>query len=433
MREIWALAVKDLKLLIRDRAGLFFTFFFPILYAVFFGVIMGGMGSSEGREGTPILVIDQDHSKASEAFVASLEADSQLRITRSEDRAEAETLVKDGKQTAFVVVPGGFGDSSKTIFKGEPIRLIVGVDPSHAAEAGLIQGLITAKAYERLQDLFMSPASARQMARDAMAEVDKTSDMSPVQKTIMKSFLGSLDSFMKDMPAAGGFGGTSGEGGGAGFNPIQIETVDLATDKSGKAMNAFAITFPQGIVWGVMGCTAGFGISLVSERNKGTLTRLQTSPLSRSRVLLGKALACFLATVGVAVLLLVVARLFFGVHPQSLPMLALAVFCVAVAFVGIMMLLSTIGKTEASSGGIGWAVLLVCAMFGGGMIPLMFMKGWMVTLSNFSPVKWSIYAIEGAVWRGFTFDKMLLPCGILLAIGVVGFAAGSRLFAWSEG
>ena len=436
MREIWALAVKDLKLLVRDKAGLFFTFFFPILYAVFFGVIMGGMGSSEGREGTPILVIDQDHSKASEAFVASLEGDSQLKITRSDDRAAAETLVKDGKQTAFVVVPEGFGDSSKTIFKGEPIRLIVGVDPSRSAESGLIQGLLTAKAYEQLQDLFMSPDSARQMARDAMASMDEAADMSPVQKTILKTFLGSIDSFMTAMPEAGGFGG-SGEGGeggagAAGFNPIQIESVDLATDDSGKRFNAFAITFPQGIVWGIMGCSAGFGISLVSERNKGTLTRLRTAPLARSRVLLGKALACFLSTVGVAAMLLVVARLAFGVVPNSLLLLALAVFSVAVAFVGIMMLLSTIGKTEAAAGGIGWAVMIVFAMFGGGMMPLMFMKGWMVTLSNFSPVKWSIYAIEGAVWRDFTIDKMLLPCGILLAIGVTGFALGSRMFAWSE-
>lgn len=429
MREIWSLAVKDLRLLVRDKAGLFFTFFFPVLYAVFFGAIFGGVGGG-GPGATPIIVIDRDRSDASAAFVASLQAEPQLQITESDDRAAAEDLVRRGKHAAFVEIPEGFGDSAQTIFQGEPITLTVGVDPSRQAEAGLIHGLITAKAYERLQDLFMSPESARRMARDALAEVEKSDSLSPIQKAILTSFLGSLETFMTDMPDAGGFG-ESGDDAPA-FNPIRIESAEIAADDSGEGPSAYAVSFPQGIVWGVMGCAAGFGISLVSERNKGTLTRLRTAPLARSRVLLGKGLACFITTVGVAVMLLLIARLGFGVAPASLPLLAAAVLSVAVCFVGIMMLLATIGRTEAAAGGIGWAVLLVFAMFGGGMIPLMFMQGWMRTLSHFSPVKWAIYSLEGAIWRGLTPEQMLLPCGILLAIGLAGFTLGARLFDWTE-
>jgi ABC-type transport system involved in cytochrome c biogenesis permease component len=39
MIAIWTLAVKDLRILLRDKAGFFFTFFYPILIAVFMGVI----------------------------------------------------------------------------------------------------------------------------------------------------------------------------------------------------------------------------------------------------------------------------------------------------------------------------------------------------------------------------------------------------------
>ena len=97
-----------------------------------------------------------------------------------------------------------------------------------------------------------------------------------------------------------------------------------------------------------------------------------------------------------------------------------------------MMMLSTVGKTDAAAAGIGWAVMIVFAMFGGAMIPLFLMQGWMVTLSHASPVKWSILAMEGAIWRGFTPAEMLLPCGILLAVGVAGFGVGARLFDWNE-
>lgn len=429
MREIWALATKDLRLLVRDKGGLFFTFFFPILYAVFFGTIFASM-SGGGGSGTKIIVIDEDRSEASASFAASLEAESQFIVTPMEDRVAAQEIVRKGGQTAFIVIPEGFGEAS--IFQGEPMELVLGVDPSEAAEAGLIQGLVTAKAYERLQDLFLDPDIARDMAQDSIASIDD-SDLNPAQKLIFKTFLNSLDTFLVQAPEAGVFGGddeSEAEGdGGPAFNPVSIQSVELVGD---EGPSPYAIAFPQGIIWGIMGCAAGFGISLVTERNRGTLTRLRTAPMGRSRVLLGKGLACFLTTVGVSTVLLVLLTAVFGVTPSSVPLLLVAVLSVAVCFVGIMMLLSTLGRTEAAAGGIGWAAMIVMAMLGGGMMPLAFMKGWMITLSHLSPVKWSILAMEGAIWRDFGPADMLLPCLVLMTVGIAGFVVGSKMFDWTE-
>lgn len=430
MREIWALATKDLRLLVRDKGGLFFTFFFPILYAVFFGSVMAGSGGGGDGNATKILVVDEDNSLPSGQFVALLDAESQLAVTPISDRDAAGEAVRKGNSAAFVVLPEGFGTAS--IFQGEPIKILVGVDPSRKAAGGLIQGLITAKAYEQLQSRFFNTDSSRTMAQDAIASLDEQ-DLNPAQKLLLRSFLSSLDTFLEKAPDAGVFGNaTEDQDGSGGFNPIEIEAVELLADGDDTKPNPYAIAFPQGVIWGIMGCAAGFGISLVAERNRGTLTRLRTAPMARSRVLLGKGLACFLTTLTVAVSLLVIARVAFEVVPGSLPLLALAVLSIATAFVGIMMLLSTIGRTEASAGGIGWALMIVMAMFGGGMIPLMFMNGWMITASHFSPVKWSILAMEGAIWRGFTLGDMLLPCGILIGVGITGFVLGSKMFDWSE-
>lgn len=425
MREIWALATKDLRLLLRDKGGLFFTFCFPILYAVFFGTIFASM-SGGGGSGTRIIIVDEDRTEASASFVASLDAESQFIVSPMDDRAAAQEIVRRGRQTAFIVIPEGFGEAS--VFQGEPMELVLGVDPSKAAEAGLIQGLVTAKAYERLQDLFLDPDAARTMAQDSIASLDD-SDLNPAQKLIFRSFLSSLDTFMTQAPEAGVFGGDGETDGGPAFNPVSIQSVELVGD---EGPSPYAIAFPQGIIWGIMGCAAGFGISLVTERNKGTLTRLRTAPMGRSRVLLGKGLACFLTTIAVSAVLLVLLTLVFGVVPSSAVLLVVAVLSVAVCFVGIMMLLSTLGRTEAAAGGIGWAVMIVMAMFGGGMMPLAFMKGWMITLSHLSPVKWSILAMEGAIWRDFGPADMLLPCGVLIAVGIAGFVLGSKMFDWNE-
>jgi ABC-2 type transport system permease protein len=156
------------------------------------------------------------------------------------------------------------------------------------------------------------------------------------------------------------------------------------------------------------------------------------APLGRGQILAGKALACFITMICLSVALLAFARVVFGVRPDSLPKLALVLVAVALCFVGIMMLLSVLGRTEQAAAGIGWAVILVMAMLGGGMLPLFFMPKWLQTLSHFSPVKWGILAMEGAMWRGFSYTEMLLPCALLLAIGTVCFAAGERAFKWLE-
>ncbi len=115
-----------------------------------------------------------------------------------------------------------------------------------------------------------------------------------------------------------------------------------------------------------------------------------------------------------------------------LVLLVVAMGCVSLCFVGIMLLLSVLGKTEQAAGGIGWAVLMVMAMLGGGMVPAFFMPSWMQAISHVSPVKWAIVAMEGAIWRGFTPGEMLMPCLILVGVGALCSFIGVRAFAWTD-
>ena len=65
-------------------------------------------------------------------------------------------------------------------------------------------------------------------------------------------------------------------------------------------------------------------------------------------------------------------------------------------------------------------------LFGGGMIPLFAMPEWMRGVGSISPVKWAIYALEGAVWRGLTFGELLQPLAILIAVGALGSLLGAK-------
>lgn len=440
MHTAWALAMKDLRMLVRDRTAMFFTFVFPVLFAAFFGMIFSGGGG--GGSGLAIAVVDRDGSRESRAFVERLSGGGDLVVTAAADVDAARGLVLAGKRLAYVAVPAGYGEGQRSLFTGTPPAIEVGIDPSRKAEAGMLQGILMKHGFMGLSDVFSDPARAREQvrrAREAIAGAEGDgAARGGVNRGLFEAMLAQVDRFLADAAerrAAAGSGGAAGAAAGTGFNfqPVRFDVRDVVVARTGPT-NAFAVSFPQGIIWGVMGAASGFGVSLVTERNAGTLARLRLAPISRGRILLGKALACLVTIVAVVTGLLLVAVMVpvFAVRPTSVLMLGAAVVSTAVCFVGLMMLLATIGRSERGAGGIGWAIMMVLGMMGGAAVPLFVMPAWMQTASHVSPMKWAILALEGGLWRGFGPERMLLPCGILVAVGVAGFALGARLFSWES-
>lgn len=427
MKPIFVLAGKDLRLLLRDRAGFFFVFFFPLLYAIFFGVIFSG-GGGEGHS-IPIAIVDEDSSAGSQKFFQTLSGKAELSILLT-SREEAASLVQRGKRSAYVILQKGFGEAKERMFWGDPAEIEMGMDPSRQAEAGMLQGILTRYFMEGMQEVFSDPTKGRKQVQtglDVLKGVPKEQEkiFAPLQSALQE-----MDRFLAQAETTQ-IGADSGKAQGAGakgWEPLKVTVSDVAVKREGPK-NSFEVTFPQAIIWGLLGTAAAFGIGLVVERTRGTLTRLRIAPISRAHILAGKALACFITTFAVTTLLFLIGIVIFGVRPYSLPLLVLAMIASSLCFVGIMMLLSVLGKTEASAGGIGWAVLLVMAMIGGGMVPLFYMPSWMKAASNVSPIKWAILSMEGAVWRGFSLEMMLGHCAVLVGIGAVCFAVGARVFA----
>ena len=169
MNEILALAAKDLRLLVRDKVGFFFTFVFPVAYASLFGAIMSGFAEGDTK-GMKIAVVDQDQTKESAAFVKKLDDAGQFEVLTT-DRDKATELVRKGKRVAFVVLPEGFGQARKHMFWGEPARIEAGIDPSRQAEAGMIQGVLTGMLYEGMQEAFTNPEVMTAQVDDALAAI----------------------------------------------------------------------------------------------------------------------------------------------------------------------------------------------------------------------------------------------------------------------
>ena len=432
MRAILAIASKDLRLLARNRAAFFWVLGFPFLIALFFGAIASG--GSGGRAPMTVAAVDRDETPYSRAFLAELRTSEALRV-RTTSPDSALLLVREGKDVAYVWLHPGFGKSFG-FGSGESTGIELGLDPSRRAESGYLKGLVTAALFSTMQSQFTAGGSGQEMIRQSLASIEADSTQTPAERrqwiatlTNLERFLVSLDSTRAGNARANPApNGTNGGRARAGPN---IRVHDVVEEETGPR-SAYEVTFPSSVMWALIGVCMSFAISIVHERIRGTFLRLRLAPISRTQVLAGKALAAFLAALGTTTLLLAVGALFFGVRVTDPPKLVAALLACAYCFVGIMMVVAVLGHSHQAVSGAGWAVLLVMSMTGGGMIPLIAMPAWMQTVSNFSLVKWGVLAVEGAIWRGFTWGEMALPLAILLAIGSLGFVIGSRKLARSE-
>jgi len=439
MKRIFNMAIKDLRILLRDKAGAFFIFGFPILMGLFFGLVMGNMSSSDGGGTMAIAIVDQDNTEVSRKFIESLQSNSSLTVTL-EELEPARESVRKGNRVAVLMLEEGFGEKAG-VFWGDPPTIKLGVDPSRAAESAMLQGLVMEAIGQLAGTRFQDPDQMKDMLTKSQEDLAANQDVSAGNKMLMSAFLGSVKNMVSDIDKlqTESDDSSAAPNEGKGFQFANIEQMDVTrtidpkstSGQIAKLRSQWDISFPQAMMWGVLGCVAGFAISIAQERTSGTLTRLRVAPISKFDIIAGKGLACFLAVVMVITVMTVLGVL-LGMKPQNYLFLVIAAVCISFCFVGIMMSMAVLGKTEQSVSGAGWALNMVMAMLGGCMIPVMFMPSVMKSVSVVSPIKWGILSLEGAIWREFSFSEMVFPCLVLLTIGGVGIAFGTWVLGKAE-
>src|SRR5260370_3683722 len=200
MRPVVAVAVKDLRLLLRNRGDLFFLLGWPVLLAVFVGVIFSGPG--QGRSPLAIALVDLDGTDGSRDFAERLAEGAGLSVLRTSTREDAANLVRQGKRVAYVLLPPGFGAAAARPFQGPGPRVEVGIDPSRAAEAALLEGLLAQRAAAGLQKVLGDPEASRKMVRDSLSAL-RLAPADSASRTHTERFLNELERFLETSRSAG--------------------------------------------------------------------------------------------------------------------------------------------------------------------------------------------------------------------------------------
>ena len=147
MSALRALTIANIRSFLRDRAALFWTLAFPIVFILLFGTIFSGGGDTKLK----VAWVDQDASGATSQLRGTFAQVSLLEL-KDESLDDALTAMKRGDLDAVLVVPSGYADavaSAGTGGSGSPLSLTLYTDPSQSNTTqtltGVVQSLVGAQ------------------------------------------------------------------------------------------------------------------------------------------------------------------------------------------------------------------------------------------------------------------------------------------------
>ncbi len=171
------------------------------------------------------------------------------------------------------------------------------------------------------------------------------------------------------------------------------------------------------------------GMSVVRERERGTLEQLVVTPITRTSLMLGKVLPFVLVGYVQMTIILALGRLVFDVPLRgSLPLLYLA----AVGFIGaslaIGLWLSTMVRTQAQAMQAGFLFLLPNLLLSGFMFPREAMPQAAQWISAALPLTYFLQVLRGILLKGVGIEALWPQMAILMGFAVLFMALAVRRF-----
>ena len=139
MRTLLNLTVANVKSLVRDRAALFWTIFFPIMFVFLFGAIFGGSSDTRIQVG----YVDQDGTPAS-AGIRQAFAGVTLFELSDGSLDDEKAAMQRGDVSAVIVIPKGLGDALAQSRTGGTATVAIEVygDPAQSQTSQVVQGVV---------------------------------------------------------------------------------------------------------------------------------------------------------------------------------------------------------------------------------------------------------------------------------------------------
>jgi len=141
MRSLIALTIANIRSFVRDRAALFWTLAFPLIFVVLFGLIFSGPAVT-----VKLAFVDLDNTPQSQQLEQAFASIKGVTVTTT-DHDSAMSLMQTGKVSGVVEAPAGYGaavTAATSSPSAPPATVTVYTDPSQSSQTAIVQQVVNA-------------------------------------------------------------------------------------------------------------------------------------------------------------------------------------------------------------------------------------------------------------------------------------------------
>ncbi len=341
LNRIRAIALKEIRQLKRDTRMLFVLFVFPIILLVIFGYAI-----SFDVHNIKMVVYDQDNSIDSRSFVQMLTSSSYFDLVGYiNDEGQIKKILDEKKAQCVIVFPK---DLSRKLYSNQKAKLQILIDGVDGNTATIIQNYLN-YATQSYSQKFISKVLA----------VNGGKTYTPIE--LEPAFW---------------------------FNPDLSSTFFLV----------------PGLIAMILILTAVVSISLsiVREKEKGTIEQINVSPLSSLELLIGKTIPYTIISILITSFILIAGYFLFGVPVNgNIFLLFLTTLLFLFASLNLGILVSSIADSQQVAFQMATLVsLLPSTLLSGFIFPIESMPLPIQILTNVTPSKFFLIILRDIMLKG---------------------------------
>ena len=379
IRQAIILAMKDTKVLFKDRLA--FSFLFPFLFVIGFTLALGGQGPSDDPVEFVVTTLETDGVSNQLIDAFAVEDRSPVVVMTYDETLQA---AEDDLIEGYVVFPADF---TENLINGEPTSLEV---VSTGEDSGYKVALIG------FANTLARPFNEVHVVAGAVSEATGT-DFSLIARTAFETGL---------------IEGSS-------------STVEIDVEQVGdvEPWNASNFTLPGYLTMFVFFAAALSAEAIARERRNHTLERLLSNGARREAIVIGKLMGtAFLGLPQISVMWIVgiiAFRIDLGASPIAVILISVLMVVASSSF-GV--LIASFIQEAKSASMAGVLASLTLAPIGGCWWPLFITPDWMQTLAKITPHGWANTGFNKLMLFGAEFADVAAEMLALLIFAVL-FAA----------
>lgn len=376
--RFWALTLKELRQIRRDRRLAMSLVVPPMLQVLLFGFAL----DSHVRD-LRLGVVDESRTFESRELISAITENQTFRLAGTYHTSnELERALAAGRLDVGVVVPYDF---ARRQARGRPVTVQVLLNAANANTAQISQGYVEgAVAWLNAQMPESAPRPTPEAGTDG--EVVDPPGMMRARVEVRPAFL---------------------------YNPGLVNTWFIVTGVFGTLI--------------ILNGSLVAGATMIREKERGTVEQLLMTPASALEVVAAKIIPLFVLLMGMVGLVLTLAGVVFHVPFRGSLLLVVVAcgFCVLTG-IGIGTFLSTVSRSANQTQLIGFFVNPPLAMLSGALTPIEAMPHWVQPVTLLNPIAHFASVARAVLVKGAGVEAVW-PQLLALAVLATGLVAVS---AW---